>query len=124
MEPDNPAIEACPIGTHSRDSLDRGVQPPGPRGLPLVGVLPMIAKDPFGYLAGLVKRYGDVVQVPLPGMKMILVNHPNHVQRVLVQEAEKYELNPALKDAVTDLPYLPPFLPLSMETPGGGCGDY
>ncbi|WP_264033568.1 cytochrome P450 [Mycolicibacillus koreensis] len=87
----------------------RGVQPPGPRGLPIVGVLPMIAKDPFGYLASLQKRYGDVIKVPLPSISMIMVNHPDHIQRILVQEAAKYQLNPALKDAVTDLPYLPPF---------------
>ncbi|SHX52869.1 Putative cytochrome P450 [Mycobacteroides abscessus subsp. bolletii] len=69
----------------------------------------MIARDPFGYLASLVRRYGDVVQVPVPGITMILLNNPAHIERILVKEVSNYITNPALKDAVTDLPYLPPF---------------
>jgi len=103
----------CPVLHEKKDerfgATSPAGRPPGPHGLPVLGVLPQIAKDPFGYLPNLMARYGDVVEVPVPGMTLVLVNHPDHIEHILVKGATRYQLNPALKDAVTDLPYLPPF---------------
>lgn len=58
-------------------------RPPGPRGLPLLGVAPGLARDPYRSLERIARRYGDVARVPLPGMNLILVSHPEHVRHVM-----------------------------------------
>lgn len=57
--------------------------PPGPRGWPVVGVAPAIARDPYGSLQRLAREHGDVVRVPVPGVDMVLVSHPDHVRHVM-----------------------------------------
>lgn len=64
--------------------------PPGPKGLPLVGVAPMYFRDVYGYLPRLAREYGDVVRVPLPGMPMILLSHPDHVNYVMNRNLPRY----------------------------------
>ncbi|GIF99954.1 cytochrome P450 [Catellatospora citrea] len=58
--------------------------PPGPRGVPLLGVLPQLARDPLGTLARARDRYGDVVRLPVLSGAVYLLAHPDHVERVLV----------------------------------------
>ncbi|MGM0592259.1 MAG: cytochrome P450 [Halobacteriota archaeon] len=63
--------------------------PPGPRGLPVVGTTPWHARSPTWYRERCVRRYGDVVY--LSGIRdAYLVASPNDIERVLETDAECY----------------------------------
>ena len=46
----------------SSAALPRGSTPPGPSGLPLVGVLPKIWRDPLGFFSKVAAEYGGVAR--------------------------------------------------------------
>jgi cytochrome P450 len=73
-------------------------KPPGPRGLPLVGVAPQIARDPYGSFQQIARRYGDVASVPVPGMDLVLVSHPDHVKHVTNTKHAIYPKPALLRD--------------------------
>lgn len=64
--------------------------PPGPRGVPLLGVLPELRRDPLGLLWRASRDYGDVTSLPLGSRRIILLCHPDHVQHVLLQTQRTY----------------------------------
>ena len=49
-----------------------------------------IRRDPLAYLEGVVSRFGDLVAFPLPRTPVLLVNDPDGVRRVLVENARGY----------------------------------
>jgi len=64
--------------------------PPGPRGIPGLGIAPQLARDIYGYLPSVARRYGDVVRLPVPGQALILVSHPDHVHHVMTRHSSSY----------------------------------
>lgn len=62
----------------------------GPKGYPLLGVLPHLRRNPFGFLTAIVAQYGDVVRMKLGLKNCFVLNHPEHVQHVLVRNHENY----------------------------------
>ncbi|HEV7509490.1 MAG TPA: cytochrome P450 [Thermoanaerobaculia bacterium] len=57
---------------------------PGPKGYPLVGVVPFMIKHGAEYLLSVFRRYGDVAELRLLGrMRMFLISHPDDVEYVL-----------------------------------------
>ena len=64
---------------------------PGPKGYPLVGVMPKLWRDPLGFLSETVRIYGDVVC--LRRNRLYLLNHPDHVQQVLRDKRHLYSKN-------------------------------
>jgi cytochrome P450 len=57
---------------------------PGPKGYPLVGVVPFMIRHGAEYLLSVFQRYGDVVELKLLGpMRMFLISHPDDVEYVL-----------------------------------------
>ncbi|MCW3017063.1 MAG: cytochrome [Solirubrobacterales bacterium] len=78
--------------------------PPGPRGLPGIGVAPRFARDLYGYLPSLAREYGDVVHVPLPGVTMILVSHPDHVNHIMNRNMARYWKGARNAEIVNDEP--------------------
>ncbi|MEY4582397.1 MAG: hypothetical protein RL701_7100 [Pseudomonadota bacterium] len=58
--------------------------PPGPVGLPLVGVAPAFVRDPLGFMLDLSRRYGDIVSAQFGPRKMIWLNHPRLIEDVFV----------------------------------------
>ena len=62
---------------------------PRPPGLPIVGHIPQWTKDPVKLMTE-AARYGDVVRLQLPG-ETYLLNHPDHVKRVLQDNHPNYE---------------------------------
>lgn len=90
--------------------------PPGPRGIPLLGVAPMVMRDPYRYPPRLARKYGDVVRLPMPGAEVIYINHHAHVQQVAITRAERYTAKPELlQEAFND----PPEFPDNAFTVGG-----
>lgn len=77
--------------------------PPGPRGLPVVGVAPLYLRDLYEYPRRVAARYGDVVRLPVPGTSLILISHPDQVEHVFVRHADRYwkgEMNARLIDGM------------------------
>lgn len=66
------------------DSLPR--PPPGPQGLPLIGSLIPFAHDPLGFLTDCARRYGDVAAFRAGPQTMLILTHPDEIERVLVKE--------------------------------------
>ncbi|QIS04224.1 cytochrome P450 [Nocardia brasiliensis] len=84
-----PGISPHPSATPRRrrriSTLGRTVDPalPGPKGRPVVGVLPEFRRDPFESVRGWARTYGDVFHVPLPLWNLVMVNHPDLVNQVM-----------------------------------------
>lgn len=78
--------------------------PPGPRGLPGIGVAHRFARDLYGYLPSLAREYGDVVHVPMPGVTMILLSHPDHVNHVMNRHMDRYWKGSRNAEIVDDQP--------------------
>jgi cytochrome P450 len=68
--------------------LSRAPIPPGPAALPIVGHVLKWRKDPVKLVID-AARYGDVVRLRLPG-ETYLLNHPKHVNHVLVDNHRNY----------------------------------
>ncbi len=60
---------------------------PGPLPVDMLRALPAIRRDPLGFLARSVERYGPLVAFPLPKTPVLLVNTPAGARRVLVEGA-------------------------------------
>lgn len=63
---------------------------PAPRGLPLLGHLPWFWADTTGFLLRLARDQGDVAVFRLGTRRAFLLSHPDHVRRVLVDEADAF----------------------------------
>src|SRR5689334_2253646 len=69
---------------------------PRVRSLPVLGsALPLI-RDPLGFLDRVTAEHGDVVEFTLPGQTIVLFNHPDAIEQILVTERDKL-----IKDKLT-----------------------
>lgn len=62
----------------------------GPRGWPILGVLPMLKRDTLGFLERTAQSYGDLVPVRMFMSTSYLLNHPAHVEHVLQTNYRNY----------------------------------
>ncbi|MBT6156637.1 MAG: cytochrome P450 [Planctomycetaceae bacterium] len=67
------------------------VKAPGPRGDFLLGCLSHFQRDAIGLLSRSAQEYGDVVRFRMGPVVAHLVNHPQHVEHVLLHGAENYD---------------------------------
>jgi cytochrome P450 len=63
----------------------------GPKGYPLLGMLLHVKRDPIGVLADNALRYGDIIPIPMLGLKSIQINHPDLVRHVLMENHRNYQ---------------------------------
>ena len=63
---------------------------PGPSTRKMFSYLLRARKDPAGFLVEMRKKYGNVVQFPLPILPVYLVSHPQDVDRVMRVNARNY----------------------------------
>lgn len=73
--------------------------PPGPKGRPIVGVLPQIRRRPLQFMAESARTYGDAVQVKIAHLQACLLSHPSFVEEVLVTQNRKFIKPQLLKQA-------------------------
>jgi cytochrome P450 len=78
-------------------------KPPGPKGLPVLGLALAIRKDPLGTLQRLARKYGDIVTVPVPGVNRVLVSRPEYIHQLLILEHAKLHKSALTKLAVGPL---------------------
>src|SRR5690349_13849586 len=66
-------------------------QVPRYRSLNPLGATMAFQKKPLQFISTLVKEYGDVVQFPLLNMPILLLNHPDYIKRVLIDNVNNYD---------------------------------
>ncbi len=76
-------------------------RPPGPRGYPIVGVLPHLRSDPIRTFLDAADRYGDVVHMKAGPYHGFLVSDPADIRHVLQDNAHNYHKSP-LYDRLRD----------------------
>jgi cytochrome P450 len=76
------------------------IMPPFTKGLPLVGSLFSLLREPFGFLHRARERYGDIYTLNLGFGKFVMLNHPRHAQHVLRDHANNYNKGGAIWDSV------------------------
>lgn len=74
------------------------VTPPGPR-RPLLGPPPELVRDPPRYLEAQARRFGDVSTTPFGRIKAVLVNHPDLIRNILVNDARLFHKGVGLQRA-------------------------
>jgi cytochrome P450 len=62
----------------------------GPKGYPILGVLPMLRANTLGYLDHVAKVYGDFVPLRMLMQTSYLLNHPAHAEHVLQTNYRNY----------------------------------
>ncbi len=70
---------------------------PGPRGLPGLGLLPWLLRDPFGTCMRAARDPAGLVRLRVGPVSVYLVYHPDFIQRVLVTEARRYGKGPIMR---------------------------
>lgn len=77
--------------------------PPGPQGLPILGVSLELLRDVLGLLRRAAKEYGDVVRIPVLKGDRILLNHPDLIEQLLVIQQTKFYKSTVSKEATERL---------------------
>ena len=67
----------------------RTLWPPGPRGYPILGVLPQLRSDPIRTFLDAADRYGDVAHLKAGPYHGFLLSDPAHIKHVLQDNARK-----------------------------------
>jgi cytochrome P450 len=65
-------------------------RPPGPRGLPILGLTLAIRKDALGTLRRVAREWGDIVRLPVAFQDRVFLNHPDYIEQVLVIQQAKF----------------------------------
>lgn len=68
--------------------------PPGPRGVPLLGMLPAVRRDPIGAFMDGALRYGDVAYFKIGPRNGFLATRPDDIRHVLSDNARNYRKSP------------------------------
>jgi cytochrome P450 len=64
--------------------------PPGPKGLPIMGMALSLRKDPLAGMRQMARDYGDIVRFEVMGQERILLNRPDLINQVLVIQHGKF----------------------------------
>jgi cytochrome P450 len=78
-------------------------RPPGPRGYPLLGMLPQLRSDPIRVFLTAADRFGDVVHLKVGPYHGYLLTRPDDIKHVLQDNYRNYHKSPLyerLKEAV------------------------
>ena len=59
-------------------------------GLPLIGTLIPMSKDPLGFVVDSARRYPELVNIKIMGGGLIQVTHPDVIEQVLVTHSHKF----------------------------------
>ena len=65
--------------------------PPGPPGLPVIGTAFGALSDPIALFCDGAREYGDVVGYRMLHLRYVLMNDPEGIRHVLVENAKNYQ---------------------------------
>ena len=68
--------------------------PPGPKGWPLLGMLPAVRRDPIGVFMHAAQRFGEVTYFKIGPRRGFLITNPDDVRHVLQDNARNYHKSP------------------------------
>lgn len=68
-------------------------EPPGPRGLPVIGCLLPFFRNPMAFLAQVAQTYGGIARIPIRGKFLYLVSDPELLREVFITHRQKYMKN-------------------------------
>ena len=71
-----------------------GRRPPGPRGLPILGMLPAIRRDPTAVFMDAARRFGESAYLKIGPRRGYLITNPADVRHVLQDNARNYHKSP------------------------------
>jgi cytochrome P450 len=71
--------------------------PAGPKGHLLTGHLPEFRRNRLTFLTACARDFGDVVGIRLGHRRVVLLNHPDQIEEVLVTQARRFHKHFALK---------------------------
>jgi cytochrome P450 len=77
--------------------------PPGPKGLPVVGVSFELLGDALSLLRRVAREYGDIVRIPVAFGERILLNLPDWIEQLLVIQQSKFHKSTLSKEATERL---------------------
>lgn len=60
------------------------------QGIPCLGVLPALRKDPLGFFTRSLQQHGDRVTFHVLGQQVFLLANPNDIEEVLIKDRENY----------------------------------
>lgn len=96
-----PPYPARVPATTAVDLAGRRARPPGPRGLPYIGCLGGLLRDPMRFWNRIATRYGGIARVPLKGKTAVyLVSDPELLYELLVTNRNNYCKNTRYRAAV------------------------
>jgi cytochrome P450 len=64
--------------------------PPGPKGVPIMGMALSLRRDPLAGMRQMARDYGDVVRFYVMMQERVLLNHPDLINQVLVIQQGKF----------------------------------
>ncbi|KGL85608.1 Cytochrome P450 1A5, partial [Tinamus guttatus] len=64
--------------------------PPGPRGLPILGSVLQLRKDPHLVLAKLSQQYGDVMEISIGTQPVLVLSGLDTIKQALVKQGEDF----------------------------------
>jgi cytochrome P450 len=70
------------------------MRPPGPRGVPILGMLPAVRRDPTGVFLKAARRFGDVAYFKIGSRRGYLITNPADIRHVLQDNARNYHKSP------------------------------
>lgn len=70
------------------------------KGLPLVGNLSQLIKNPFAFFKQARNEYGDIYNLNLGISKMLVLNSPRQMQHIFVDHVHNYRKGGAMWDAI------------------------
>src|SRR5579862_7987524 len=68
----------------------RAPKPPGPKGIPLLGVGLAFGRDPLGFLTECAREHGDLVAFNIGAWPTVLVNSSDAIEQVLVKNHRNF----------------------------------
>jgi cytochrome P450 len=92
------------LDAYSETTISKTAQPlPRSKGLPLVGSIPDLMEDPFGFMTQARETYGDLYRLNLGLTDVVMLNHPRQIQHVFVDRAQNYSKGGPMWNAVRAL---------------------
>src|SRR5271156_6655569 len=74
-------------------------RPPGPKNLPILGNLYAFRSNPLSFLIKAAREHGDLVYFKVARQHMYVVNHPDYVREILVNNQGNFIKSRALQRA-------------------------
>ncbi len=81
-------------GTHLQAAPTPSARPPGPRGYPVLGVIPQLRSNPVRALLRAADRYGDLVHLKVGPHHGYLLSRPDDIKHVLQDNHGNYRKSP------------------------------